>query len=113
MMLMILEKQFKHHQMRKEKKCHEPRAEGVRYYTKEQLDRGAQVETRAEVNSWRAQRAGRDPVGRTVVGGGNLAGTSLHAGECASVRLDSGPSSLQLAWLVLWFTMPVPACPLL
>lgn len=36
-MLMILEKQFKYHQMRKEKKfiTHEPRGDGVDYSTKE------------------------------------------------------------------------------
>lgn len=44
-MLMILGKQVKHHQMKKEKKCHEPRSEGVGYCTKEQVGSNAQVET--------------------------------------------------------------------
>lgn len=40
-MLMILEKQFKYHQMQKEKKFinHEPRGDGVDYSTKEQVPR--------------------------------------------------------------------------
>lgn len=50
-----------------------------------------------------------------VVGGVDFAGlvAPLYAGECAPVRLVSGLSSLQLALLVLWFTMPTPAYPLL
>lgn len=37
----------------------------------------------------------------------------LHVGKCAPVSLDSGSSRLQLALLVLWLTVPIPACPLL
>lgn len=44
--------------MRKEKH-HELRVEGVHYCTKEQVDRGAQTETGAEMNGWLAQRPGR------------------------------------------------------
>lgn len=104
----------------REKKCHQPRGEGAGCYTKKQVSRGAQIELGTGVNGWRAQRAVRDLAGGGVGWGGDeweewilQLFDPLHVGKCAPVRLDSGSSRLQLALLVLWLMMPIPARPLL
>lgn len=62
-MLTVLEKQFKHHQMRKEKKRHQARGEEVGCSTKEPGHRGAQMEMGAEMKGWRAEGRQRSGVG--------------------------------------------------
>lgn len=101
-MVTVLEKHLEHLEMRRKKKHHHWRW-GVATKKKKKK------QTKPD-GPW---------AGRTLAGRGrarvNLAGpvASVPAWAGALVRRDSETSSLQLAWLWLCLTLPVPACPLL